>query len=157
VHWAADPCRPTYDADVCAWVEDCSPGALKLTGEHHPLVRAGLHACTLGELAGWYLKGYAPGITDVESDRTFDPVTVDRESWPQCATFPISGHGPRPAVHPWAELPALAGLQPDEWYLLHHWRVESGAAWPVWYRVRPRWADGRCGSLVELDVVDRGA
>jgi hypothetical protein len=157
VHWAADPRRPACDSDVCARVEGCSPGALKLTDEHHPLVLARLHACTLGELAGWYLEGHAPGIRDMELDCSFDPVPVDRESWPICAAIPIPEYDSPLAIHPWAELPSLAGLQPGEWYLLYHWRLTLGAAWPVWYRVRPRWVDDRFDSPVELDVVERGA
>jgi hypothetical protein len=33
--------------------------------------------------------------------------------------------------------------------------MEAGAAWPVWYKVRPRWVDERFGTLEMVEVVDK--
>jgi hypothetical protein len=155
VHWAADPRRPAYDVEVCGWVEACAPGALRLTDERHTVVRAGLHACTLGDVSSWHLEGHVPSAADLELDCVFDPLPVEGATWPACAAAPTGQPCPQPAVHPWAELPPLTGLRLDEWFLLHHWHMEAGAAWPVWYKVRPHWADERFGTLEKVEVVEK--
>jgi hypothetical protein len=156
VHWAADPRHPAYDGDICGWVGDCAPGALKLTDEHHPAVRAGLHYCTLGEICSWYLEGHVPSDRDLKLHCSYDPIQVDGETWPLCTAIPAGQGASQPAVYSWAKLPPFTRLQPDEWYLLHHWRLGAGAARPVWYKVRPYWADDRFCTITELDIIDKG-
>lgn len=73
--------------------DDCQPGNPALTdGQEGPL-RAGLHACALGDVYDWSFYGHPPTVYDTHQHGSYQLCWPDgrSESWPASAFVRVSG------------------------------------------------------------------
>jgi hypothetical protein len=72
---------------------DCTPEQVARTDDADGPLRAGLHACALGDVYDWSFYGRTPTVYNETRHRTYSLVWPDgrQEIWPQRAFVPVSG------------------------------------------------------------------
>jgi hypothetical protein len=88
---SGDPLDLTHDR-YCHR-EDCTAKQTSLTDGQDGTLRAGLHACALGDVYDWSFYGHAPTVYQPDSHGSHDLVWPDgrKELWPGTAFVPVTG------------------------------------------------------------------
>lgn len=120
--------------------DGCRPDALRLTDGHTGL-RAGLHACKIGDLYDYDLYGTPPTREEMQRLHWGGGWEIEGERWPMCASVDPGPLRQVPSLMAESPLPAPEGLREGEHLLLHSFQrleIPNSGAWsvPIWEVVR---------------------
>ncbi|MDV7402813.1 hypothetical protein RZS08_65930, partial [Arthrospira platensis SPKY1] len=89
-HGGGDPNELTHDKHCHG---DCTPDQVALTSGQDSAIRAGLHACVIGDVYDWSFYGQVPTVYNHNRQGYHQLIWPDgrEEAWPRSAFVSVSG------------------------------------------------------------------